>query len=86
MLSVNCFPGTGDYSPVLIVIGFDLARICLNSYLDSTTGGLYSGCLFEWNIAATVFDLKTESTAENKNAPFSTFLISNQVFPKKLIS
>lgn len=73
MLSVNCFPGTGDYSPVLIVIGFDLARICLNSYLDLTTGGLYSGCLFERNSAVTVFDVQTELTAAHKTAPFATF-------------
>lgn len=67
----------GDYSAVLIVIGFDLARICLNSYLDSTTGSVYSGCLFEWITAATVFDLQTESTAQHKTALLSTVLISS---------
>lgn len=82
MLSVNCFPGTGDYAPVLIVIGFDLPRICLNSYLDSPTSGFYSGCLFEWTSAVTVFDVQTESIAENKTAPFAAFLISTQVFPQ----
>lgn len=58
MLSVNC-SHVQDYSPVLIVIGFDLARICLNSYLDSTAGRLYGGCLLERNTAVTVFDVQT---------------------------